>query len=292
MKRTMLFIAAFVLFVCTAGFAHDAHAQANRGRIHPASDFMLNVARGVVPGRSHIAKFGMAGDIDSATNDVADVWDGATDTITGFDKTLSYTFSASANIDRISSSAADTVDIEIQGLDENWDLTVQTKTLTGTTPVALDTDLIRVFRMKNVGDTALSGDVFCFVDGTTNDVAGIPDTEADVRAIIQQGNEQTLMAIYTIPNDKSGFMTDLWGAIAKLQTQISPLNLYFRMNPTGVFQVKHNVVMSSAGASHIQHKFEVPLSGLPEKTDVVLRAESSVANGAVSAGFGILLVDD
>ena len=102
-----------------------------------------------------------------------------------------------------------TTDIEVQGLDTNWDLVTQTITLTGQTRKALTTDLIRVFRMKNVGATAFVGNVFCYVNGGGLSV-GVPDTEADVRAVMQIGNEQTLMALYSIPNGKTGYLSSFY----------------------------------------------------------------------------------
>jgi len=287
----MRYLIALLACLCLVSAGPAMAGGSGQSLDHPGpASFSLLVARGMVPGHTVIHKFGQAGDLDGA--EVGDVWDGATDTVAGFTKTLRYTYSTTADIDTVSSSSgSDTVSIEIQGLDENWDLVTQNATLAGTAHVTLDTSLIRVFRMKNVGDTALIGNVFCYLEGTTT-TPGIPDTEADVRAIIQIGNEQTLMALYTIPNGKTGFMTDFWMSAAKQQTQISNTQLFMRKNPTGVFQLKHESSMQSSGNGHIQHGFAVPLNGLPEMTDVAMVADSSAANGVVSAGFDIILIDD
>lgn len=263
-------------------------AQLNSRRNNPNSDYNTDIARGLITGHAVVHKFGKAGDVDAS--DLADIWDGATDTIAGFTKTLLYTYSTAADIDTISSSSAsDTEIIEVQGLDEDWALVVQDATLSGTAHITLATPLIRVFRMKNVGDTDLVGNVFCYVEGTTT-TPGIPDTEADVRAIIQIGNNQTLMAQYTIPLGKSGYMKQLWASIAKAQTQISTIQMFHRANPTGVFQLKHNSALSNI--SPFALPFIIPLDGLPAMTDIRIQADSSAANGSISSGFEIELIDD
>jgi len=250
----------------------------------------LEIARGTVPGMSFIHKFGEAGNIDTADGFV-DVWDGATD-LAGLTKTSmdQYTYSTTADIDSVSSSSAsDTTNLEIQGLDANWEVVTQTVTLTGQTRVALTTDLIRVFRMKNAGSDAYVGNIFCYKDGDLT--TGIPDTEADIRAIIQIGNEQTLMALYTIPLGKTGFLCKWYASSSKKKDQLSDVKLLFRPSG-GVFQLKHVSSIAATGASAIQHEYFVPESGLDAKTDIALRADTSKNDGSLSGGFDLILVDN
>jgi hypothetical protein len=261
----------------TASLSHNL-------KITDAED-ALDIARGNVVGQSTVHKFGRGADIDTADGFVV-LWDGAE-----YNAALkTYTYSTTADIDRISSdNNSDTVAIEITGLDTNWDLVTQTKTLTGQTPVALDTSLIRVFRMKNVGATDLLGNVFCFVNVTTT--LGVPDTITNTRAMINNGNNQTLMAIYTIPNDKTGYILSWYAALSSAKAS-SFNNMEMKARPFGgVFQLKHTSTLSSAGSSHVQHTFFVPQS-FPEKTDFVMLSDSSVNDNAVSAGFDLILVDD
>jgi len=53
--------------------------------------------------------------------------------------------------EHVSTDALDITDVEVQGLDVNGALSVETYTLTGTTAVVLSPALWRVFRLKNVG---------------------------------------------------------------------------------------------------------------------------------------------
>ena len=256
----------------------------------PINNPNLEIARGNVTGMSSVHKFGEAGDLDS---EVADVWDGCSN-ITGLTKTsmLTYTYSSTADIDSLSSSSgSDTTDVEVQGLDATWALVTQTITLTGQTRVALDTDLIRVFRMKNVGATAFAGNVFCYVNGAIT--AGVPDTEADVRAIMQIGNEQTLMAIYTIPLATTGYLCQFFASVSGTGggTKDAQIDLRFRKTG-GVFQLKHRTSVLADGTSHFGHPFAIPETGLPAKTDIVITATSASSNLAISGGFDIILIDD
>jgi len=106
----------------TAVVDEDGHLS-----IHDLSNG-LSIAQGEVTGHTFIHKFGLAPDFDEIDNDV-DVWDGAND---GTINQMEYTFSSTADIDSISSNnAGDSQDIEVQGLDTNFDLVTQTVTLNG-----------------------------------------------------------------------------------------------------------------------------------------------------------------
>ena len=249
------------------------------------SENNLNIAQGNVISHSVVHKFGRGANIDTADGFVV-LWDGAE-----YNDTLkTYTYSTSADIDRISSdNDTDTVELEIQGLDTNYNLVTQTKTLTGQTPVALDTSLIRIFRMKNIDSTDIVGNVFCFVNVATT--LGVPDTITNTRAMIHDGNNQTLMAIYTVPARKTAYIINWYGALSSAKAS-SFNNLEMKSRAFGsVFQLKHTSTLSSAGTSYIQHVFNVPQE-FPEKTDFVMLSDSSVNDNAVSAGFDLVIIDN
>ena len=251
----------------------------------------LDIAKGDVVGTTYVHKFGEAADFDTGDNEVT-VWDGANDALLG-GGAMPYTYSATADIDTISSSAGDTVDIEVQGLDTNWALVTQTKTLTGTTDAELATPLIRVFRMKNVGATALSGTVYLRTNGSAA-TSGVPDTANTVRAIIGIGNNQTLMAVYTVPAGKTAYMDSFYaGTSGANKTTNYRIKLLAR--PTGtVFQVKHVSSLAQDGTSHFKHPHYVP-KVFAAKTDIEITAQilaAGVTAAGVSSGFDLILVDD
>lgn len=236
-------------------------------------DYALEVSKGNITGVSYVNKFGRNTDIDTTQEDV---WDGGG----------TYTFSTTADItDIVSSNAGDTMSIEVQGLDTNWELVTQDVTLTGTTSATLTTALIRVFRMKNLSSTAALGNIQVGVGSTTTSF-----TAGNLRAQITLGYEQTQMAIYTIPSGKKGYLTNIWGNANKSNTTGAiDLTLYSR-DDGGVFRSQSPNGLIMAGTSHFQHSYN-PYPAYAAKTDLVFRGTGSTNNFDISAGFDLYLVD-
>jgi hypothetical protein len=251
----------------------------------------LAIAEGNVTGKTFIHKFGATPDLDTGDG-FADVWDG-TDSTLGTGKIANYTFSTTADIGLISSSSvSDTEDIEIQGLDSSFAEVTQTVTLTGQTDVdisATGVDMIRVFRMINRGSNDLVGEVYIRTNGTTQ-TNGVPDTPSSVRAIINNGNNQTLMAIYTIPLGKTAYMRDWYASLSR--DKVTTCIIHLDARPDGeVFQRKHVAAIGSTGTSYIQHKYEEP-EIFAAKTDIIVSANTTTSDSGVAAGFDIVLIDD
>lgn len=250
----------------------------------------LAIAKNDVTGTSFIHKFGAAPDFDVADGFVT-VWDGADD---GDIAQMNYIYSTSAAIDSISSSnSGDTgITIEIQGLDSDYDLVTQTATLDAVdaqTKVSLSTSLIRVFRLKNTSSTDLVGNVYVYEDDTTT--GGKPDDLSLVRAVIENGNNQTLMAVYTIPNGYTGYMRDWYASTAGAKRDSSH-TIKLLARPFGqVFQLKHISNIDVNGTSYIQHKYEEP-EIFEAKTDIEMQMDTDQDIAGVSAGFDIVLVQD
>jgi len=231
--------------------------------------FNLDVAKGLVSGHSSVSKFGQNDSLDGTWQDV---WDGA--------GTYGYPPNGTAPVTNVeSTSASDVTDLEVQGLDINGTLTVQTVTLTGTTKVVLPTPLWRVFRMKNVGAADYVGII-------TAENAGNSITYA----IIEVGNNQTLMALYTIPLGKTGYM--LQGTNSLVGTNRTyTVDGRLTMRPYGgVFQLKRTFGLSADGTSFISMTYPVP-GKIPALTDIRVSAKSS-ATGGVNTTFEIILIDD
>jgi hypothetical protein len=258
-------------------------------------DYRLDLSRGYYTDMSVVDKYGFN---DTLRNPIPT---GEFDTVWEFGPTkpvYTYPTWTNAPIDRLSSSdAADTMDIEVQGLDINGDFVEQTITLTGQTPVALTTALWRVFRMQNVDNNPttgqgvdISGTVYCFANGTVT--AGVPDNSADVYAVIIDGNNQTQMAVYTIPKGKTGYL--MAGEIGILRTGTTAnVEVAYRSRRFGEpFKVKKTIGLDNAASSNYQDDRAV-WDPIPELTDIEISAAQTSSNGIGAwATLCILLIDN
>ena len=207
---------------------------------------------------------------------------------------MQYTYSTTADIGTISSSnAGDTVDIEVQGLDTNYALTTQTVTLTGQTDATLTTNLIRVFRMKNVGSTDLAGHVYLRTNGSTQ-TAGVPDTANTVRAMIDNGNNQTEMAVYTVPAGKTAYVRSLDATTAGANKTSNYVVEIFAKPFGQVFQLKKKFAIGDSATSLVQYNYVEPAK-YDEKTDIEMRVSitaAGITGASISGGFDLVLVDN
>ena len=250
----------------------------------------LAIAKGEVVGTSFVHKFGNAPDFDTGDLEVT-VWDGAEDGEAW--ELMNYVYSSTNDINSVSSSSAsDTLEVTIEGLDVNYNEVIQTATLAGQVRVALVTPLLRVYRAYNSNSVGLVGHVFVFVNGALT--GGVPNTNADIRAIIDPVNQQTEMAVYTIPAGKTGYMRDWYASTAGANRDSNyPVKLISR-DFGGVFRVKHVSAISDNGTSAYQHNYNEP-EIFTEKTDIEMRTQVTAAGitaASFSAGFDIVIVDD
>ena len=244
-------------------------------------NFYLDIAKGNIPGHSSIHKFGEAPDVDAADG-YLQVWDGGIVNAA----LKNYTYSTTADITLVSSdSASDTFNLEVQGLDANYDLVIQTVALLGQTQVSLATPLIRVFRMKNKGATPTVGNVYCYATDTAT--GGVPTTITNTRSIVRPTYNQTLMALYTVPAGCTAYMTRFYATLSGPARAVVDLHQE-RRDFGGVFQAKYTGTLSGY-SGQLEVVYDVP-EAISEKTDIQMMVESDTNNTAVSSGFELILV--
>jgi len=250
----------------------------------------LAIAKGDVTGYSSIQKFANAPDFDESDGEVT-IWDGAEDGTAW--ELMSYVYSTTADIDSISSSdAGDTQEITVIGLDTNYNKVTQSVTLNGQTRVALSTSLIRVYRAYNNSSVDLTGHVIVYVN--TALTAGVPTDKTKIRAIIDPVNQQTEMAVYTVPAGKTGYLVRGYASTAGASKSSEYIIKFLAREFGKVFRLQNINSISDTGNSIIVLDYFVPLK-IEEKTDLEVRV-SATAVGAtkasISSGFDIILVDN
>ena len=248
----------------------------------------LAIAKGDVEGTSFNHKFGTAPDFDYGNGEVS-IWDGAEDGEPY--EQMNYVFSTGSGIDSISAEdAADTQDVVIQGLDGDWHELSQTVTLNGQTRVALTTPLRRVYRAFNDDNTDLTGHVFIYEDVALS--GGVPTDSTLIRAVIHPENNQTEMAIYTVPVGYTGYMRSWYCSSAGASKSTNYIVRIKSRLPDKVFRLKHR--MAWDGTIPYQHQYVEP-EVFTEKTDIIMSAEitaGGVSSAAISAGFDIVIVEN
>ena len=221
----------------------------------------IKVAKGLVEDVYSVNKFGYNSAVPS--NAYETVWDGSN----------LYTYISSAGTATVTSSSTDDNDgtVKIQGLDANYNLVEETLTIGAG---AGTVEFYRVFRASL--ETANTG---------TSNVGTITVTVDSVSAaIISPGRGQTLMAIYTIPAGKKGYLMQLdVGSQKDLEHEIQ---LVVKNGSGNVWQTKEFI---SIRGGFYEKNFILPLE-INEKFDIEVRAKAS-ATSAVSAGFEMIVTD-
>lgn len=220
----------------------------------------IPIAEGTVGGFSHINKFGYR---DSFPNTFQTIWDGTTD----------YSYSSAANVTAVAdnTSSDNSGTVEVQGLDQNYESATETLTIGGS---ASTTQFIRIFRARMVSaNTGLTNvDEIRIRNGSTDE------------AIIKAGAGQTLMALYTIPAGKTGYLLKINGSIDANNDAL--FRLYARPFG-GAFNVRGQFGVFASG---FNYDYPVPLK-FEAKTDIQVKAlsQNNVGGGAT---FDIILKDN
>lgn len=245
----------------------------------------LAISSGVITGRTKDHKFGFAPDFDFTDGEVT-VWDGADDA--SIDQMV-YQYSTTADINSISSSSgSDTGDVLVLGLDANGVEAEQTVTLNGQTRVELSTALQSVYRMENEGTSDFAGFVYCYVN--TAITAGVPDDPTKVRAIVDDGNNQTEMAIRRVPSGNSGFIRSIYASPGGANKSTGYIIRLKVRSPGGVFKLKHRFVVND-GENPYLHTFVDPKGPYEALSDIQITAELNSAGtvaASVAAGFDVV----
>lgn len=269
---------ALLGLVLVAGFLMAARPLAT----YLYMPFGYAVARGELPAFSSVHKFGSNNDVDGTEESV---WEG--NDFSGPSRcptdTVAFTLYAS------STSGSDTVTMDVQGLDENWDEQSVSITLTGQTAVQVGdaTGWLRVNRAYNTSGTLLVGNVYLHIDATPT--AGVPDTPAtDIKTMVTIAEQQTMQTCYTVARNKAAYVNRFCASTLNLGGTIPAQFRLRRADLDGVSRTQTKWTLGSEQA--FCESFSPPLAiagqSLIEATAI------STTNSLVAASFDMVILPE
>jgi hypothetical protein len=233
-------------------------------RIGTYEPWELQVARNQIAFHKPLFKFGVNPDVNGT---LETVWDGSS----------LYVYPGSALAMTVTSAAAvpatdNGVKIVVQGLDGDYNEVSQEVTLAGAGTATTTQTFLRVFRAYVSGSQEPTGNLNITNGGTTY-------------AKITLGENQTLMALWTVPAGYTAYLSQI-----NIATGTANTNQYVTGSVTA--RSFGNVFRTVAKQSFHEEAAIVILLPIPftEKTDIEVRAISSGSNNTVSADFSIIYI--
>ena len=195
------------------------------------------------------------------------------ETIHGGDGVI-YTFPSSAATLSLVSTASDTMDVKITGLDSSWDILTETVTLTGTTPVSTTGEFLRVNDARittssNAGDITIThgSDEVSFI------AAGMGAQQAAIYSVPRSHDFYVMQAMFT-----SGTVNE--------NKYISSRALLSKDGGADLYFWETSFVQSALTYDLIQPFY------ISEKTDFAIEAKSSSQTNHVAVYISGILINE
>jgi len=227
--------------------------------------YFIQVSRGLVDGHKRLFKFGH----NPVIQDISEtIWDAG-----GL-----YTYPSSAVAMTVTSGAGATdngVAITVQGLDGDYNEVSEEVTLASTGTATTTQTFLRVYRAFVSGSQAITANTTIANGGTTY-------------AQINNGENQTLMALWTVPAGYTAYLLDTKiTAFTEQNNKVATINIYARRE-NGVFRTADKFDVFAAAITQ-NYKCPIPF---PEKTDIEVRAVATSSNAdlRVAAGLDIIYI--
>lgn len=246
------------------------------GRYGRSFDLQREIGFRNVQRYDHIRKFGLNPDVDASPDE--DIWDLGGSYTFPSDAGVAMTVSSSDVDDDEGDTGAEGVDIV--GLDANGLIQRVSAVMNGQTGVAVGT-FSRVFRIVVTGTQTNEGTIYV---GSGTVTTGVP---ANKFAAILPGNNQTQMAIFTVPSNMEGLLIQWNGSLQGVGTKSAVLQPLYRLDGE-LFRPQDNELIAQNGNTFVVRPYTIG-DYLPAFTDVKVRANSASADLVISAGFEILL---
>jgi len=230
-------------------------------------EHFIQISAGRVKDTSHINKFGYNSAVGTSYETVTDL---GTNNLP----------SSAAVVSIVSASTADTSagtgarTVEIQGLDANYIEKTETVTMNGQSAVTTTATFIRVFRMRVA--SAGTGEV-----NAGNITASISSSDV---ARISANEGQTLMAVYTVPANKTAYLIKFQGSLSK--NQEAQFQIRRRKSEESTWNTKG---LWGTFSASVNYDYPVPIK-FTEKTDIQVRAKAG-ATSEIGAIFDLIIID-
>ena len=232
-------------------------------------NYGLGVAKGQFDDITHIHKFGAVPAMSQ--NQTGTIWD-VNDT--------TYPWSSFDTAGTLSIPAVNASDngksIVLVGLDNDYLELTETVTVSSSGATTTTQSFKRIFRAYVTnGSITNVGDIVVQKGGTTV-------------ATIKAGKAQTLMAVYTVPAGKTGYLLK---GVATCQAGADATgDMFVRYFGQDSFRVGHTFEVSGTGGEYL-YDFGVPVK-IPAKSDIDVRCSVRSNNARVTAAFDIILDED
>jgi len=234
------------------------------------SQYGIQIAEGQWNDTKSIFKFGYNGTVGT---DEEAIWtEGGAYSYLSSATTLKI--SSASTADASAGTGARTV--SISGLDADYNEISETVTLNGQTAVNTTNEYLRVFRMQVLtagSGGANAGKVYA---GTGTVTSGVP---ANKYAVIDAGENQTLMALWTVPAGYTAYIHQLnVSQGATTANKYATIRLKIR-NEGAVFatKLKFDVMQQTYGSQYM-----IPIV-VAEKSDIEVTGDSQSGDNTVSA---------
>jgi hypothetical protein len=235
-------------------------------RVGTYEPWELQVVRNQIAFHKSVFKFGFNPDVNGTEETV---WD-----VGGI-----YAYPSSAVVMTVTTDAGTAADdngvkVIVEGLDSDCNEVSEEVTLAGAGTATTTQTFFRVFRSYVSGSQAPTGNLNITNGGTTY-------------ARITLNENQTLMAMWTVPAGYTGFLDHV-----NIATGTTNANQYVTAQIVqrqlgGVFRVMIKQTLGSGGVADFLIRYPILV---PEKTDLEVRALSSGANNLISANFSMIYI--
>tara|TARA_R110000764_G_C10887805_1_gene369845 strand:+ start:45 stop:794 length:750 start_codon:yes stop_codon:yes gene_type:complete len=233
------------------------------GRNEP---FELQVSRNQIPYHKRVFKFGFNSDVDGTEETI---WD-----VGGIYVYPSSAVAMTATTTAGTASDDNGVLVTIEGLDTDYNEVSEEVTLAGAGTATTTQTFLRVYRAFVSGSQEPTGSINIANGGTTY-------------ARITLGENQTLMALWTVPAGYTAYINNINIATGTANSNQYITASFISREINKVFRTQVKQSIGRNGPADFVIEYPLPFD---EKTDLEVRAKSSGSNDLVSADFSILYI--